>query len=493
MATSLVASSCEADKVIQFLAKYCTHSKDINTNQPFIVEPWQEDFLREAYKPDPDEPDRRFYQRVFLCVPARNGKSSLAAGLTLYHLLFDPFASRPVVVCAAASGAQANIVFGEAETFVALNSVLKKKLYVTPSRGIIKFRLRQAGQLGEIKRLNAEADNLFGIDASAIVLDELHAAPDKMYDVLSSRIHSRKSPFFLSLSTAGGNKAGILGRIYDESHEFWHVIEDKTGFFAASDDDSRSLIWWYGASDSADITDPDTWTTCNPSSWMTESKLAEIYAASKSNESSFRKQHLNQWASGAGALLGTGVWQSLRNDAVLLEEGDRIIIGIDTAKNRDHTAVAVIGPEKDGLRPVSAKVFEPSANEYMPKQAAEEVRRLSKLYKIDAVLYDPFMFGSEADTLSSEGFKMVQMDQTGKKIAEATERFRTLCLESKLCHNGDPILASHTANCGLQDTQFGLGVKKLGAESYKMDAAVALIFAAFLVGAVKPTPFFYTV
>jgi hypothetical protein len=89
-----------------FFADYLVHVKGQAAGQPFVLEPWQSEFLAEFDRLD--EFGCRIYSRGLLGVPRGCGKSPLAAGRALYDLVTKPDA--PDVFTCAASKDQARIV-----------------------------------------------------------------------------------------------------------------------------------------------------------------------------------------------------------------------------------------------------------------------------------------------------------------------------------------------------------------------------------------------
>lgn len=80
--------------------------------QAFRLQPWQAKIVRDVFGWKRSNGTRR-YRTVYVEVPRKNGKSTLAAGLALYLLLCDD-EQRPQVYSAAGDRGQARIVFDAA-------------------------------------------------------------------------------------------------------------------------------------------------------------------------------------------------------------------------------------------------------------------------------------------------------------------------------------------------------------------------------------------
>src|SRR6188768_4352119 len=78
----------------------------LDSGEPWRLEPFQEAFIADVFAG---------YPECWLVVPEGNGKTTLVAGLALYHCEFRLMASVPV---AASSREQAEIMYRQAEGFV---------------------------------------------------------------------------------------------------------------------------------------------------------------------------------------------------------------------------------------------------------------------------------------------------------------------------------------------------------------------------------------
>ena len=78
----------ELDEVAAFAVEWffsttLVHIEGPMAGQPFVLEPWQRELVRELFgRKLPD--GRRQYNTLYLEVPRGNGKSTFAAGLALY-------------------------------------------------------------------------------------------------------------------------------------------------------------------------------------------------------------------------------------------------------------------------------------------------------------------------------------------------------------------------------------------------------------------------
>ena len=90
-----------ADLAVRFFQENLTHSKGELGGKPFILEPWQQDYIRRLFGTMDGE--ARQYRTSLLAIPRKNGKSTLCAGIAL-KLLFDGEPGAEIYSCAADRG-----------------------------------------------------------------------------------------------------------------------------------------------------------------------------------------------------------------------------------------------------------------------------------------------------------------------------------------------------------------------------------------------------
>lgn len=91
------------ERVVRFLSALC-HTSGEWAGKRFKVLPWQREAIDGFYsyvEPDDNGHMVRVRQYLYEEIPKKNGKSELAAGLGLYHLLADGEQGAEVDLCAA--------------------------------------------------------------------------------------------------------------------------------------------------------------------------------------------------------------------------------------------------------------------------------------------------------------------------------------------------------------------------------------------------------
>jgi phage terminase large subunit-like protein len=294
-----------ADYVCEFLELLAFGSGEF-AGKPFRLQQWQKDPLREFYGTlDVDEETGdvcRHYQYLYEEIPKKNGKTEVAAGLGLYHLVADGEKNPQVYICAA-DKENASICYNAMCAMVDYRPWLGMRVKQVPSKKEIQLR----DGSGFIKVLSSEAYSKHGYNASCVIFDELHAQPNRaLWDVMTFGAGSaRRQPVWIVLTTAGDDpdRKSIGWEIHAQCRK---ILDARAGIGPVEDDNPIWLPVMYGMPDDPDecakidIYDEAVWRQCNPSIGITIPlrtirQEAREARQSEAKERLFRWLRLNQW------------------------------------------------------------------------------------------------------------------------------------------------------------------------------------------------------
>lgn len=474
-----------------FLEAYCVQTKGRWAGLPLAVEPWQQEILDEAYSLD--EHGDRIYHTILLGIPRKNGKSSVGAGLALYHLTLDGENS-PEVILASGSREQAGIVFQQAREYVEGSEMLTQHLDAQ------RFVILPRGGSGFLKRIAADGKLQHGLNPSYIGFDELHSveAPrqEALWEALVTATLARENPLTFVITTAGTVRSVTLRSLYDQCLNSTSAsLEKRDGLIISRDPERGTLMFWYGVpaeiADTLDWDDEASWLepvlAANPASWIDAKALRKARNDPTIDVQSFKRLHANVWTELREAWLPSGCWAGLARPA-LAEPETPISIGVDIGLSNDSTGIVYAWPLGDERFALRGKTWathrDTIAHEHVAggrfkiSTATDYIRSLAERFDIDAVIYDPRFFEGEAERLDEDGFVVQTLEQASKDMAVAYQDFYRGCREGWLEHDGDPILAAHVAACGAELTERGWKIRKLKS-SQKIDGAVASVIALY--------------
>ncbi|SHH86842.1 terminase large subunit [Desulfosporosinus lacus] len=311
--------------------------------QPFVLPKWQYNIIWDVYGTVGDNGYRQ-YRYAYLEIPKKNGKTTLIAALSIYHLACDGPGGQ--IYCCAADRSQATLVYKAAVSMIEQNEDLKEMFKITDSRKEIENV--ETGTI--LKVLSAEAYSKHGLNPTVVIFDELHAQPKRdLWDTMTFGAGAaRKEPLWWVITTAGDDpdRKSIGWEIHDQAQK---IIDGELV-------DPSWYAKIYSAPENADIYDEELWHKINPSLGITidiDSVRREAIAAqnSESSERLFRWLRLNQWISLKRiGWLPLTLWDSTvgkwsKADLV----GKKCYPGLDLASTIDLTGLALVFPPQEGI------------------------------------------------------------------------------------------------------------------------------------------------
>jgi len=234
-------------------------------------------------------------------LPRKNGKTELAAAIAAYGLVGDGELGGEVY-SAAADRDQAGLVFGVAAQMIRNDPALDASCYIVDSQKRIVHE-----KSGSVYRaISAEAYSKHGFNASMVIYDELHAAPNRdLYDVLSTSMGARAQPLLLVISTAGFDKHSILWELYSHAKK----VKENPAI------DPTFLPILYEAPADADWKSRRVWRQANPAlgDFRSLEEMEIVAARAKAipaQENTFRRLYLNQWTEQASRWIALEAWDA---------------------------------------------------------------------------------------------------------------------------------------------------------------------------------------
>jgi phage terminase large subunit-like protein len=498
--------TARADRALRFISNL-THTKDRWAGVPFDPRPWQVDIIRELFgRTREDNPERRSYRTCYIEVPRKNGKSEICAAMALYGLIGDGVQGAEVY-SAAADRDQASLVFN-----VAAQMVRNDRRLDAEQGGRLKIIESQKRivdhKTGSFYRaISAEAYSKHGFNASMVIYDELHAAPNReLWDVLTTSMGARSEPLVIAITTAG----------YDRHSICWEQHDYATRILEGSVVDPTFYPVIYAAPQDADWTDESVWRAANPALGDFRD-IDEMRAmAHKAREipalqNTFRRLYLNQWTEQAERWLdmaawddcqktGAATWRELRERYL----GKPCFGALDLSSRTDLTALALVFEDDDDGMTVVPFFWVPeegaakrSRTDRVPYEQwikdgliiptpgnvvdqgfiREDINRIARDYKLRELGFDPWNATKLAVELDGDGVKIVEMRQGFRSLSEPTKHLGALVTGRKLRHGGHPMLRWMASNMVVrQDPNGNLSPDK-SKVTERIDGIVALIMA----------------
>ena len=483
-----------------------THTKGPSAGESFRLRPWQRKIVRELFALDPKTGKRR-RRMMLLMIPRKNGKTELIAALAIDGLLFDDELGAEVY-SAAADKDQAALAFNVAAQMIRNDPELAAQCEILDSQKRIVHR--KSGSF--YRAISAEAYSKHGFNASRILYDELHAAPDReLWDVLTSSTGARTQPLTVAISTAGYDRHSILYELYAHAK---NVAANPAL-------DPAFLPVIYEAAPDADWTDEKVWKAANPALGdfrsLDEMRVAAARAKEiPAQENTFRRLYLNQWTEQASRWISMDAWDRCRApiDRAALR-GRPCFVGLDLSTTTDLTAAVAVFPDGDAFDVLAAffvprdRIAARSTRDRVPYELwaregkltatpgpsvdYEAVRALlndwDQEFDLRVVAYDPWNATDLIKRLEKiDGLVCVKMRQGFASLSAPSKSLESAILSRRIRHDGDPVLRWNMSNMSVESDAAGNIKPSKELSTEKIDGGYALIMAIDAMERQTPPP-----
>jgi len=520
-----------ADAAVQFFPENLRFTTGEWAGQPFALAPWEEhDIIRPLFGWKRKDGTRR-YRRCYVWVPRKNGKTELAAGVSLLALMADgEFGGQ--VFSIAADEDQAKIVFDKAVAMVGWSDELSKHLQC------FKTSIFCPELTASFRPLSGTPTGKHGLNMSGLVGDEIHEWRDgRLYTFVHQSSAARRQPLEFLISTAG-----------ERTGYGWEVWDYCQKVMSGEIDDPETLVVVYAADPEDDWTDPATWAKANPN-FPTSPKREYLEAECRQAkelprlENDFKRYHLNIWTEQAVRWLPIEAWdecghpiaaemqppakggsgrkggQSKPVNGRWLRLADKMAGrtaygGIDLSSTTDLSCLVwVFPPEQEGgLWTVVPRFYVPK--DRIPERARrdkvdydqwekasalvatpgnvvdyafirEQVFADAERFKVEQIAIDRWNATQLTTELIAEGLDAVLFGQGFASMSAPSKELEKLVIGRKLDHGGHPVLRWCARNVAVE-TDAAENIKPSKVRSTeRIDGVVALINALGVATQVK--------
>ena len=160
-----------AERVIAFIQRHVKHIKGEKGGKPFLLEPFQKKIIQDLFGWKHKATGLRRFRTAYICLPRKNGKSTLVSAIALYMLIADGEKSAECII-AAGDRQQAGIIFDVASDMCRIDAKLAEHTKV------YKSSIMHEKSLSSLKAISSEASTKFGYNCSFIAVDEYFIQKD---------------------------------------------------------------------------------------------------------------------------------------------------------------------------------------------------------------------------------------------------------------------------------------------------------------------------
>lgn len=492
-----VFNEARAARPIEFIERFCKHSKGEWAGQPVKLELFQKAFIAALFGfVHKDTGLRRFKETLFM-VARKNGKSTMLAGIALYMLIADGEAGAEVYSTATKRD-QARIIFDETHNMVRQSPELNQ--FVKKRKTDLYFPLG----MGKFQALGKNADTLDGLNAHCVIIDELHGVKDRnLYEVMKQSQSTRRQPLLIMITTAGT----VRECIFDDMYAYACGIVD--GMF--KDDTFLPII--YELDSREEWTDPAMWEKANPGIGKIKkvSDLAEKVERAKNSPkdlSGILCKDFNIRGTVTSAWLSFDAINNEKTFDLSRFRGCWAIGGADLSITTDLTCATLLMIDKATEERFVTQMYWLPHDSFQERVQQDKIpydkwyeRGLLRLCRGNTInysdvtawflemvnehgitpawiYYDSYSARYWVDEMQGHGFNMVRCIQGAKTLSLPMQMMGADLTAKKINYNNHPILKWCLTNTGIQTDRNGNIVPvKAQAAKQRIDGAASLLDA----------------
>ena len=486
----------KAQRPIDFIERFCRHSKGEWASQPLKLELFQKAFISALFGFIDEKSGFRKYRETLFYVARKNGKSVLLSGIALYCLIADNEPGAEVYSVASKKD-QARIIFTESVNMVKQSPEL---IGITKKR---KSDLYFPLTFSKMQPLGKNSDTLDGLNSSLVIVDELHSIRDRnLYEVMKQSQSARRQPLFVMITTAGT----IRESIFDDMYKYACGVADGTI------KDDRFLPIMYELDDKKEAFDPLKWEKANPglnSIKKLDDLISKVERAKNSPHdlTGVLVKDFNVIQSVSTAWLPFDDINNEETFDLSAFRGQYAIGGADLSITTDLTCATLLFMDKNEKRYVTQMYFLPADNfeqrvhdEKIPydKWLESGLLRLCQgntinyhdvtawflemVEKYDVtpawIYYDSYSARYWVDEMQNHGFNMIRCIQGAKTLSLPMQKLGADLQKKLVNYNNNPLLKWCITNTGIQTDRNGniVPVKATSAK-YRIDGLASLLDA----------------
>lgn len=436
----------------------------------------------------------RKYKYAYVRVGRKNGKSTLAGGLTLYYMYKSGY-FQPRAYSLATKKDQAKILWNSAHKMIMLSKRLKS-IFLARANDI-----QMPSKAGEFKALASDSNSLDGLNPLVANLDECHAIKDRnLYGVIVSAFGAQAEGLMLTITTAGTVLDGICTDLDKAGKQVLDGVRDQDAYFYA--------IYEIDADDQWD--DPENFIKANPGIGYQprrdylEERLIEAQMSSE-EKANFLTKHLNVFVAGYDKWLDINEVKQCRNEKRFADYmGQRCVVGLDRSRTHDLTSFCLLFPTPNGgcetlhinllprktmtdatdyLQQIYRKAISAGDLELVEtssirdEQVKDKIRWIFQNFDVEMFGYDPYHMREICEDMEEEGLPMVSVSQGTGNISEPAKKLEGLIKEGLYGYNNS--LLEFAATCAIAKftDMNNMKVVRENDKTDKIDPLIATIIA----------------
>lgn len=498
--TTYIFDESRGQRVIDFIEKFCHHSKGKWAGQPIRLELFQKALIMSAFGFINEETGQRKYKKVIFFIAKKNGKSTLASGIGLYLLTSDGEGGSEVYSIAKVKD-QAKITWQEAKHMQNKSPALKKRLRTTVS-GIF-YDAKDA----VFAPLASETNSLDGKNPYGVLADEIWAWEDMgLLDIMEDGMSAREQPMLLEFSTMGTVRNKVFDNEYGYAEKIIKGYQNQEG--GITDETVLPII--YELDNQEEWQDEEAWYKANPALGVSKGieYLRDKVQKARNNPIALTNLLCKDFNVRQTSTVAWLTYEELNNEMTYTDEEFKdcyCIGGCDLSSTTDLTCGTILALKKGQIL-VKQMYFIPEAildkktkEDKIPYDKWKELGWLrtsegSRVNYSDVtdwfieqvekhglrplwVGYDSWNAQYWTEEMEAYGFDMEEVRQGAKTMSQPMKQLKAELIDKKINYNNNPILKWCLSNMSVKSDENENIRPVKESQRARIDGAVSLIDA----------------
>lgn len=492
-----IFDEARANKPIEFIEKFCKHSKGEWAGKPVILELFQKAYISALFGFIDRDTGLRRYRETMFYVARKNGKTTMLSGIAAYMMVADGEGGAEIYSTATKRD-QARILFDETHNMVKQSPDLSR--HIKKRKSDLYFPLT----MSRFQPLGKNSDTLDGLNGHCVIMDELHGVKDRnLYEVMKQSQSARRQPLLIMITTAGT----VRECIFDDMYAYACNIVD--GKF----EDDSFLPILYELDDREEWTDFKAWEKANPGLGTikkVDDLIRKVEKAKNSPKdiSGVLTKDFNIRDTISSAWL---TFDDINNEEtfdISIFKNCYAIGGADLSITTDLTAATLLMMDKDTEKRYIHQMYWLPRDNFEKRVQQDKIpydkwlqRGLLRLCNGNSInysdvtawflemlndggitplwiYYDSYSAKYWVEEMESHGFKMVRCIQGAKTLSLPMQMMGADLQAKKINYNNHPILKWCLTNTGIQTDRNGNIVPvKNQAAKMRIDGAASMLDA----------------
>lgn len=458
-----------ADRIVWWFKEYLVFPEGPKAGKPFILPPWQANFLGALEGWRRKEDGLRRFTRALTGVGRGNAKSSFVSGRGTKGLIGDGIPV-PKVILAGTDRENAGIIFSYSAAMVRADKRLKRRLRVLDST---KRIMRKPADGGLLRVISSDASHAHGIHPTLLLIDDVQAQPNREFlGVLGTSQGTVQEPLTMMCMTAGNDLESVG----------WEEWEHGLKTMKDPNIDEHMLADLYYLDPKDDWQNPELWYKANPNlgvsvfkEFIQQQVTLAIERPRLRNE--ILQLHFNIWPRGEVVpFIPEELWIASAGMINLNElNGEPCYVGIMATSAIDIAAVGYYFPPTE-TRPQAKIVVDqfvpednirrleqqnkvnyghwidegwltPTEGNVMDdKRIIESIEKRGKRFIIQEVGCNPRSTATLMKNLAEKGYLVTQTLPSYGNMDPAMDELEKLVIEKRIAHTGNTLLAHQMGN-----------------------------------------------